>query len=169
MELEMINPFDLKTALLAKHAQHVVIIHFPIALSMSSLLFDLLAIWRKSPALATAAYYNLKAAAITSLLAIATGLIAWQWQFDGTKLKGNLLLHLIFGIVCSTLICILSWLRSRQQNEKHLPWGTIYLILGLVALLFIILAGHLGGILSGLNAAGATLWAGSFPLPLTER
>ena len=27
-----INPFDIKSALLAKHAQHVVLIHFPIAL-----------------------------------------------------------------------------------------------------------------------------------------
>ncbi len=30
----MINPFDLKTALLAKHAQHVVLVHFPIAYSL---------------------------------------------------------------------------------------------------------------------------------------
>ena len=28
----MLNPFDLKAALLAKHAQHVALIHFPIAL-----------------------------------------------------------------------------------------------------------------------------------------
>jgi hypothetical protein len=32
----MINPFDLKTALLAKHAQHVVTIHFPITLGYTS-------------------------------------------------------------------------------------------------------------------------------------
>jgi len=30
-EVEL-NPFDLKTVLLAKHAQHVVLIHFPIEL-----------------------------------------------------------------------------------------------------------------------------------------
>ena len=39
-----INPFDLKSALLAKHAQHVVLIHFPIALFISSVAFDLLAV-----------------------------------------------------------------------------------------------------------------------------
>jgi uncharacterized membrane protein len=38
------NPFDLKAALLAKHAQHPVIIHFPIALFIASLAFDFLAI-----------------------------------------------------------------------------------------------------------------------------
>ena len=32
-----VNPFDLKAALLAKHAQHVVLIHFPIALFMANL------------------------------------------------------------------------------------------------------------------------------------
>ena len=32
----MVNPFDLKTALLAKHAQHVVLIHFPIALFITA-------------------------------------------------------------------------------------------------------------------------------------
>src|SRR5947209_4088446 len=31
-ETSQMNPFDLKTVLLAKHAQHVVLIHFPIAL-----------------------------------------------------------------------------------------------------------------------------------------
>ena len=31
-----INPFDLKSALLAKHAQHVVLVHFPIALSIAA-------------------------------------------------------------------------------------------------------------------------------------
>ena len=30
------NPFDLKAALLARHAQHVVLIHFPIALFIAS-------------------------------------------------------------------------------------------------------------------------------------
>ena len=31
-----VNPFDLKTVLLAKHAQHVVLIHFPIALFIAA-------------------------------------------------------------------------------------------------------------------------------------
>jgi hypothetical protein len=31
----MVNPFDLRAAILAKHAQHVVLIHFPIALFIS--------------------------------------------------------------------------------------------------------------------------------------
>ena len=33
--MNMVNSFDLRTILLAKHAQHVVLIHFPIALFMT--------------------------------------------------------------------------------------------------------------------------------------
>jgi uncharacterized membrane protein len=55
----MANPFDLKTVLLAKHAQHVVLIHFPIALFITAVAFDLIAQWTKRRGVADAAYYNL--------------------------------------------------------------------------------------------------------------
>jgi uncharacterized membrane protein len=60
-----------------------------------SVAFDLLAIWKSNPTMAKAAYYNLLAAALTAPIAIAAGLTAWQWQLEGSKLKGNLLLHLL--------------------------------------------------------------------------
>ncbi len=69
-----VNPFDVKAALLAGHAQHPVIIHFPIALFIASVVFEVLAAWRKQPVLATVAYYNLLGAALTIPFAIATGL-----------------------------------------------------------------------------------------------
>ena len=56
--------------------------------------FDLLAVWRRNPAMAKAAYYNLLAAALTAPVAIASGLIARQWQLEGERLKGNLKLAL---------------------------------------------------------------------------
>src|SRR5213592_2840629 len=89
------NPFYLKAALLQGHAQHPVIIHFPIALFIASIVFEVIAAWRKQPVLATVAYYNLLGAALTIPLAIATGLRAWRWQLEGAALKGNLRLHMI--------------------------------------------------------------------------
>ena len=47
----MVNPFDLKTVFLAKHAQHVVLIHFPIALFLAAVVFDYMAEWRKNQTL----------------------------------------------------------------------------------------------------------------------
>src|SRR5438552_15098473 len=88
-----VNPFDLKTVLLAKHAQHVVLIHFPIALFIAAVAFDLIAHWTKRRGLTDAAYYHLLVAAISTLPVLATGILAWQYRLDGQTLNGVLLLQ----------------------------------------------------------------------------
>jgi uncharacterized membrane protein len=50
-----LHPFDLKTVVLAKHAQHVVLIHFPIALFIIGVLFDFLGQWKKQRLVVAAA------------------------------------------------------------------------------------------------------------------
>jgi uncharacterized membrane protein len=148
-----VNPFDLKAALLAAHAQHPILIHFPIGLFVASVVFDLLAVWRKQPMLADVAYYNLLGAAITIPLAIATGLGAWRWQLEGVTLKGNLRLHLICALTSALLIFILSWMRLRLRARSSLP-GAAYWSVTVVALLAITVTGHLGGIVSGVETPG---------------
>jgi uncharacterized membrane protein len=145
-----LNPFDLKAALLAGHAQHPVIIHFPIALFIASAGFELLAVWRRQPAFASVAYYNLLGAALTVPLAIATGLGAWRWQLEGAALKGNLRLHLICALTSALLIFLLCWMRSRIRAKGISP-GIVYFAVTLLALMMITLTGHLGGILSGVE------------------
>jgi len=149
----MVNPFDLKTALLAKHAQHVVLIHFPIALFITGVAFDVIAQWTKRGGLADTAYYNLLAAAISTFPVLATGILAWQFQLDGQKLKGVLLLHLVLACVSSVMIGLVWWVHfhARRQAEV-LPSYRLaveFLGVGLVAL-----TGHLGGFLSGVNTPG---------------
>ena len=146
------NPFDLKAALLAKHAQHVVVIHFPIALFLAGFSFDLLALWRRDRSLATAAYYNLIAAAVTTLPAVVTGLLAWQWQYGGKRLRGNLRLHLILGLVSSAMIWLVWWRHFRQRRKPGGRLTAAYWAVELVAVAVITLTGHLGGILSGVEA-----------------
>jgi len=145
------NPFDLKAALLAGHAQHPVIVHFPIALFIASVVFDMLAIWRKQPVLATVGYFNLVGAAITVPFAIATGLGAWQWQLEGAILKGNLRLHLICALTSAALILGLCWKRLRLRAKGESP-GVSYFVVMALGLMMITLTGHLGGILSGVEA-----------------
>jgi uncharacterized membrane protein len=145
------NPFDLKAALLAGHAQHPVLIHFPIALFIASVVFELLAVWRKQPVFATVAYYNLLGAAMTLPLAIATGLGAWRWQLEGATLKGNLRLHLICALTSALLIFVLCWMRSRLRAKASSPRFAYFAVMSL-ALMTITLTGHLGGILSGVEA-----------------
>jgi uncharacterized membrane protein len=149
----MVNPFDLKTVLLAKHAQHVVLIHFPIALFITAAAFDLIAHWTKRRGLADAAYYNLFVAAISTIPVIATGLLAWQFQLEGQKLKGILLMHLVFACV-STVMIWLVWsvhFRVRQRAEALPNYRLALEVLGVG---LIALTGHLGGFLSGVNVPG---------------
>ena len=112
------HPFDFKTVFLAKHSQHVVLIHFPIALFMVAVLFDLLAHWRKRPGLAESAYDNLLIAALSTAPVLATGLLAWQFQLEGQKLKGILLLHLVLAVVSSVMIWLAWWIHFRARRQK---------------------------------------------------
>jgi len=63
---------------------------FPIALFIASVVFEVLAGWRKQPLLASVAYYNLVGAALTIPLALATGLGAWRWQLGRRYPEGEL-------------------------------------------------------------------------------
>jgi uncharacterized membrane protein len=70
-----VSPFDLKSVFFAKHAQHVVLIHFPIALFTAAVAFDYLGQWTKNKRLATAAYLNIVVAAASTLPVIVTGVM----------------------------------------------------------------------------------------------
>jgi len=149
----MLNPFDLKAAILAKHAQHVVLIHFPIGLFISAVAFDFIAQWKKGRHFAEAAYYNLLGAAISTVPVLATGILAWQFQLEGKKLKGILLLHLVFACLSTVLIWLVWWLHFRSRRRTAcLP--SYRLPIELVAVAVVALTGHLGGFLSGVNLPG---------------
>ena len=147
------NPFDLKTVFLAKHAQHVVLIHFPIALFISAAAFDLIAQRTKRRGLADTAYYNLLAAAISTFPVLATGLLAWQFQLDGQKLKGILLLHLILACVSSVMIWVAWWVHFRARRRAEVLPG-YRLAVEFLGVALVGLTGHLGGFLSGVNGPG---------------
>ena len=143
------SPFDIKGIILAKHAQHPIIVHFPIGLFIASLLFDIIARFKKSTALNMAAYYNVVMAAVTGLLSVITGIICWQWKLRGSALEGNLKLHLILGIVTSLLMFVLWAVRKNQVKKPAQAVSIGYLILALITAAVIALTGHVGGILSG--------------------
>jgi uncharacterized membrane protein len=117
------NPFDPHTVIFAKHAQHVVVIHFPIALFIGGVAFDLIAICMRRKNLALVAYCNFSGALLTAIPAVLTGLLAWQWELEGRKLKGILLMHLVAGCTSLVLIAMVWWLhwRSNRSTDAKLP------------------------------------------------
>jgi uncharacterized membrane protein len=150
----VVNPFDPKTVLLAKHAQHIVLVHFPIALLITGVGFDFAGHWMKKPVLAVVARYNLMIAAAATLPVVATGLLAWQWQLQGHKLKGILLQHLVLAIVSSVLIWLVWWMHFRASRKVDGVLPAYRLPVEFMAVLAVAVTAHLGGFLSGVNAPG---------------
>lgn len=148
----MLSPFDLRTVLLARHAQHVVLIHFPIALFITGVGLDLLSQGKRDSQFAGAAYLNLSIAVATAIPSVLTGLLAWQFAFEGKRLKGLLLYHLLAASTAVVLMIVSWWIhsRSRTLGSPVLPRFRIPIELFGVAVLG--LAAHLGGFLSGVNS-----------------
>jgi uncharacterized membrane protein len=144
------HAFDLKSALLAKHAQHVVLVHFPIALFMVGATFDVLSERTRNASLAVVAYYNLSVAAIAAVPTVITGILAWRFALEAAPLKGDLLLHLLGGLVIEVLMLYIASVHRRARRRMVTPpkwrlaWEALtFALLGLTA--------HLGGFLSGVN------------------
>lgn len=136
----------------AKHAQHVVLIHFPIALFLTAVAFDWYAQWTKNRAVEEAAWLNLLLAAVTTVPVVATGLAAWAWALEGQRLKGTLLTHLVLGIASSAVIGVTCWIHWRARRNPASALPAYRLPLEAIGVVLVALTGHLGGILSGVNA-----------------
>ena len=145
------NPFDWKSIILAKHAQHVALVHFPIALIAVGVAFDLLSTRKQNPALQRTAYYTLIVAAIMALPTVVTGILAWQLQFEGKAPRGNLKLHMILALISSALIWIVCALQIRKQHDPQAESPAIRLALEVVSVALTLLTAHVGGFVSGVN------------------
>jgi uncharacterized membrane protein len=146
-----INPFDPRTILLAKHAQHVVLIHFPIALFITGVALDLFSRGKPGSPLAAAAYLNLSIAAATVLPTILTGLLAWQFALDGERLKGILLIHVIAACTAASLVIASWWVHWRTRKSlRTLP--AYSMLVELLGVALIGLTAHLGGFITGVNS-----------------
>jgi uncharacterized membrane protein len=143
----MVNPFDLRTILLAKHAQHVVLIHFPIALFMTGVGLDLLSRGNRDSQFASAAYWNLSIAAAAVIPTVLTGWLAWHFALEDQKIKGLLL----FAASTATLLVITSWWVHWRTRKTPMPLPRYRIPVELLGVAVIGLTAHLGGFLSGVN------------------
>jgi uncharacterized membrane protein len=145
------HPFDLRQMILEKHAQHVVLIHFPIALFIAGVALDCAAQWTKRHSLGFAAYTNLLLAAVMALPAVVTGLVAWQWALEGHRVRGILRLHMVFGLASTAVICVVWWIHFRARRRVGGILPNYLLPLEFVGVALLAITGHLGGFLSGVN------------------
>ena len=142
---------DVRTMLLERHAQHVVLIHFPIALFMIGVVFDLFSRGKRDSQFARAAYLNLSVAALTILPAIITGLLAWQLAFGGTPLDGMILFHLLAASFAGLLVVASWWIHWQRRRSELLSFFRYRIPIEILGILVIAVAAHTGGFVSGVN------------------
>jgi uncharacterized membrane protein len=145
------HPFEWRTVLLAKHAQHVALIHFPIALFIVAVVFDLLAYRFRRQEFAAVAYYNMALAAIFALPTVVTGIVAKQLLLEDQKVKGILLYHIMAALASSCVILLSWWIHRRARSTESAALPSWRIPVEIAGVLLVMLAGHLGGFLSGVN------------------
>ena len=121
--------------------------HFPIALLFASLLFDVAGFTlhrRKimSRDLHMAAFYAILLGALATFAAVLSGLIISNWQFAGA---GTLARHHLFVWPAFGLIVGLAAWRLLVREKASRPAYGGYLLMSLVATVFMLAAGYWGG------------------------
>lgn len=138
--------------MLAKHAQHVVLVHFPIALFLAGFAFDLMDAWKPRHGFDLVAYCNVAFAGVTAIPTVLTGILAWLWGLEGRRLHGLLLLHLVFGCAAAGLILTSGFLHWMGRRQVSPGWRRLRFGLESLAAATLLAAAHLGGFVSGVNS-----------------
>ena len=129
---------------------HPLVIHFPIALFSSAVLFDCIAIVFKKNELLMTSWWVMLLALFSSVFAIITGLI-------DDNIIGHLLTtfplwdnHGLMQIISIVIFLSIFIWRTKQPNlfdsKKHV---LIYLLIGLTNVVILFYGSHIGAILSG--------------------
>jgi uncharacterized membrane protein len=127
---------------------HPMMVHFPLALTLTGFLCLLLArlLRQKSVAasLAACGTWNLVIAGIASLLTLATGLAAaWHLQLHGA-MQHSVSAHVVWAICTSQLVSLLGMWRAFAGSPERSP-STLFLALVFAACLACVATGYYGG------------------------
>jgi len=126
------------SSLIPSNGFHPVVIHFPIALFIFGLFLEFVGLWKKIPALAVAAHWNLTGALVSLAIVAPTGIAAWL--IGEHKLEGNMLIHLLLAISSLVLMSVTLVARKKLGNESKVYWTILILAAVIVGL-----TGHFGG------------------------
>ena len=127
------------------HPIHPMIVHFPIALTGAAFLFILLAYWKNSAPLETAAYANIALASISTIVAGVTGFLDNLNTYEGEAPNGGT--KIILAILLFVLTTGISIARYRNPNLFQKANRLLYISsYGLSFLIAFVLA-FLGGII----------------------
>jgi uncharacterized membrane protein len=128
------------TAKIASHPIHPMLIPFPIALLVATLVCDLV-FWNTGNGFwADAAFWSLTAAIVTALIAAAAGFIDFLSN-DRIRALSDAWQHMLGNLVAVVLAVINLWLRYTDA-QAIVPWG---LALSAIVVALLLYTGWKGG------------------------
>lgn len=126
------------TETLPDHGFHPVVIHFPIALFLFGTLLELFGWWRKDFRVRQAAFWNLAAGSLSTLIVIPTGAVAFVLS-DYTW-KGMVVIHMVLAATAALLMAAtVLWRRKGPLTSQ------VYFALLITTAIVLGVAGHFGG------------------------
>lgn len=127
------------------HPIHPMVVHFPIALLIVSVIFDLIATRWRHKSFQDAGFYTLIAGLLGAAAAVLTGALAEEVVEDKGIPESVLEIHEALGYATLFFFIGLLALRllMRWQLIKEIP--TLYLAMGFVGIVILAAAGYFGG------------------------
>jgi uncharacterized membrane protein len=124
---------------------HPIFVHFTIALTSASLVFDALGFFLNKASLANAGGWSLLGSAVMTLMTISTGLTSsTRAPVEEGEARSFLRAHVALGLIFfGLLVAITFWRVSLWQKGQGVSW--LYLISLAVVSLVMTIQGYLGG------------------------
>lgn len=124
---------------------HPIFVHFTIALTASSLIFDALGFFLQRASLAAAGGWTLVGSAIMTLMTLSTGLTSsTRAPVEEGEARSFLRAHMALGLIFyGLLVGVTLWRLSLWQDGAGVTW--MYLVAMAVVSLVMIVQGYLGG------------------------
>src|SRR5438477_6693723 len=126
-----------------KHPLHPILVHVPMAMWPSALIFDLLSRWNGN-AMVRLSFYAIAFGLIASLLAVPTGVVDWSGIKKEKPAWKIGLYHMILNLVVALLFAINLGLRVHTYREQTVVVGAP-LLLSIIGTPVILASAYLGG------------------------
>jgi uncharacterized membrane protein len=127
------------------HPLHPILVHVPMAMWPSALIFDVLSQW-KGNVMVRLSFYAIVFGLIASLLAVPTGLVDWSGIKKEKPAWKIGLYHMVLNLIVAVLFAVNLGLRWQTFHDATVVAGTP-LLLSVIGTAVLICSAYLGGLM----------------------
>jgi uncharacterized membrane protein len=106
------------------HPSHPMFVHFPVALYLAVLVFDVMTRIKPDPGLVRVSAYLMIVAALGTVFAAITGLVDWWGMVRGSSKRRLATRHMLFQLTAAAFFLVVLALRwpNRDATQAEISW-----------------------------------------------